>query len=124
MKKKIVYILIVLMIGSYLYNHFFTKKILIGKYYNVNYGISSGIDASIKPDVLILYENKFKSKYYGEGTYNLIYSLKGTSIELKPNIIKLGGFSSYTYPITRGWYGNPKIILFYDIDHYYERDKG
>ena len=92
---------------------------LTGVYININYENSPAVETSRNLDTLYIYEdNTFSSRYYGNGKYNLSYSLKGTEIDLK---YKSSGYNTF---VTRGFLGKPKIILFSDINHYYVKISG
>lgn len=107
-----------LFILGYSYNNFFSKKMLIGKYINVNFEISPAVETAKFLDTLYIYENnRFYSQYYGKGRYYLSYSLNGTKIDM--NCSNSGRNTS----IRRDWFGKPKIILFRDINHCYIKIK-
>ena len=78
------------------------------------------LEALSKSDTLILkLDGTFLSGFYGSGTYNIDYRFLRTEIDL-----------SYDYRFGKGIYGaffsnkiyeNPKIILNYDLNQYYEK---
>ena len=113
MKKKIGIIISFLLILSYIYNNFFTQQMLIGTYQNRNF-INSPVGPRI-PDKLVLHENsKFSSNYWGNGIYKISHSLMGTNIYLDCD-------NSFHTTIKRTWYGKTKIIVFSDLETYYEK---
>lgn len=106
----------IFMILSHVYNNFFTMGMLIGTYKNKNF-INSPTGPN-NPDKLYIQENnKFSSESWGRGTYKISYSIRGTTIELKDFN---GG--PYSTSIERIWYGKPKIIIFSDLGHYYQKE--
>jgi hypothetical protein len=131
--KKIKIILAVF-IAVHSYNHFFTNGMLLGKYVNRNYEDDFiGYIPHIADTLIIKENNQFESPYYGKGTYKLTYSLGGTKIELhysdgysSTNIngekVTLSDEENFTTSISRIWFiGNPHILLFEDLNQYYEK---
>lgn len=116
------YIIIFGSLILYLHKQFIPQKTLIGKYVNMNYDSKSGGEAPCVPDTLILLENnQFISAFFGNGTYEVSHTLKGTVISLGYNYeFGKAGFDAY---ITRMWFGVPKIIINRDMNHYYEKIK-
>lgn len=71
-------------------------------------------------DTLKLFEDyDFESKGIGKGRYKIFHTSKGTRIYFHIKD-EYGNEGMNTY-ITRIWYGNPKIIMFMDLSHYYEK---
>ncbi|MFY0481379.1 hypothetical protein ACI6PS_02140 [Flavobacterium sp. PLA-1-15] len=116
MKKKVIYIFIVLL-GIYVFNSFFTNSMVTGVYVNRNYENDFIAENPHVADTLIIKENyQIESSYWGNGSYKLEYTPEGTNITLKGN-----GNSIHTYIRRKYFFGNPKIILFEDLDQYYEK---
>lgn len=113
--KKLMLVIFILMILSHIYNNFFTNSMLIGIYKNKNFA-RSPIEPNIPDKIFILENNKFSSEYFGKGTYKISYSIRGTEITLN----NFNG-TPYETSIQRIWYGRPKIIIFSDLGHYYEK---
>ncbi len=118
MKKIIIIIIASLLFLTYLYNNFFTTRMLIGTYVNMNY--KNSIEDPNIPDTLILLQNNtFSSQYFGTGKYSLSYSISGSKLNLifddvihqiniHPNIKRIN-------------FNHTKIILCSDLNHYYEK---
>jgi hypothetical protein len=121
--KKYISLAVVLLILFHIYNNFFTKSMLIGLYENKNYKYTPFLpDIPYDADTLILLENnKFISSYFGKGNYKLLYSIKGTEIDLSYNYEF--GTAGLNTSIRRLGFGKPKIILFELENHYYEKIK-
>ncbi len=108
-------------ISLYIISNFFTQNMIIGKYVNRNFEnrfISE--NPHVKDTLVILTNNQFTSKFYGQGNYKLFYDLYGTHIKLiyKDEI----GRTSFTTSIDRLMFlGNPKINLFKDLNQFYEK---
>jgi len=112
-------ILIIVFIFSYLYNNFFIRKSLVGKYANTNFNYPPVIaEVPYEPDTLILYTNNtFESAFLGNGTYKISYYINGTKIDLTQD--RSG--TSFNTSISRLYFGKTKIILVKDLNHYYEK---
>ena len=92
---------------------------LSGVYINVNYKNSPAAETSRNLDTLYIYDdNTFYSRYYSKGSYKLSYSLTGTEISLR---YQNSGYHTF---VTRDFFGKPKIVLFWDINHYYIKISG
>jgi hypothetical protein len=105
---------------SHLYNNFFFESMIIGKYANKNFKYRAIAEVPHIPDTLYLdLNNKYISKYWGKGTWSITHSIEGTYIRLE-SYEKEFGPSISTY-FSRIWYGKPKIIMFMDLNHYYEK---
>lgn len=115
--NRIPALIVAIIVLGYCYNNFFSTGILEGTYVNRNYGYHFIGHISDVPDTLYLKkDNHFESPFYGKGKYTLKYTLGGTKINLH-----YGEESVSTY-INRIWFiGNPKIILFEDLNQYYEK---
>ena len=98
-----------------------TRASVIGTYFNTNYENERCCVASPhRPDTLILKEDgTFSSDYYGNGTYEVSYGFLSTEIDW-----------TYDYEIGKGYYSTqfsnkinerPRIMLNYDMNHYYEK---
>ncbi len=71
-------------------------------------------------DTIKLYENnRFTSLYWGKGVYNIIYSIRGTNIELF--YTDEFGKASFNTSITRFYWGKPKLILDWNQNYFYEK---
>lgn len=116
-KKPIILIVIAICILSYVYNNFFTKSMLLGRYVNTNYEYGPFLaDVPYNEDNLMLYaDNHFTSNFYGSGTYKLAYSIRGTEIIL----IYHAGSASYRLPIHRNYFYKIKLVIHSDMNHYY-----
>lgn len=124
----------VVFIGFYIYSNFYTTSMVVGKYVNENYENEFiGYIAHVSDTLHLKEDNKFESNYYGEETYNLIYGLEGTRIELNygkgystttinGEIITLPHEEAFKTSISRMWLiGNPKIWLYKDLNQYYKK---
>lgn len=112
--------LIIVYFVFYLYNNFFTEKMLLGTYVNKNYEQKHLTELSKIRDTIQLFENrKYTSGYFGKGTYRISYSIKGTSIVLKYNY-EMGKAQRGAY-IKRINFGNPQIIMSNDMNYFYEK---
>lgn len=113
-KFKFFYVLIFCLSLLYLYNNFFTTYNITGVYINRNFE-ESPIMPNFHDKLILKSDGTCYSSYFGNGKYFIEYNLKGTEITIKSDndYIK-------TY-ITRNWYTSPKIIIFRDLNHYYEK---
>lgn len=123
MNKSIVLkIFILIFFSCYLYNNLFFENMLVGTYvvkYSNN--SSSAVELpSSKDTLIILKDKKFKSSNWGEGKYDLSYSIRGTKINLHYKYeFGTAGFST---SLNRNWlFGKTKIMLDYDSDLYFEK---
>ncbi len=124
MKASSILILVVLiLVSSYTYNNFFSKGMIEGEYENCNYNYEPFIaEIPYSPDMLTLMENnQFFSPHWGQGSYDINYSITGTEIKLSYKYAF--GTAGYRMNISRGWFGKPKIMLVSDMNHYYEKVK-
>ena len=132
--KKSILLIASIFTAIYAYNNFFTNNTLIGTYVNRNYGDDFiGGNPHIADTLIVKKDNQFKSPYYGKGKYKLKYTLSGTEIELdygegytSTNIngeqVTVSNEESFSTYINRiRFVGNPKIILFEDLNQYYEK---
>jgi hypothetical protein len=122
--KKVLFIIsgiiIFLYLNYYLFNNYFTKKMIVGSYVNKNYQIEPWIEyIPYQADTLVLFhDGKFSSTFWGQGNYKISYSIRGTAIQL---INKNPSNMGLNTNITRMGVGKPKIILFKDLNQYYEK---
>ena len=124
MKRKLIVVIVITattFVICYAYNNFFTKGMLTGSYINQNYHYSPNkVEIPYSPDTLSLFKNnQFVSNYWGKGSYNIRYTVRGTEIELIYNY--RFGKAGYRTSIKRLDFGTPKIILDIDRNHYYEK---
>ncbi len=132
--KKSILLTATIFTAIYVYNNFFTSKALLGKYVNRNYGYEFTVGTPHISDTLIIKkDNQFESPYYGKGKYRLNYTLGGTKIDLdygegyssmdiNGEKITVSNEESFSTHINRIWFvGNPRIILFEDLNQYYEK---
>lgn len=116
--KKIGLILVLFCLISYLYNNFFSSQMMTGTYVNRNYENDFINENPHISDTLVLFENnRFASRYWGKGVYKTSCTFRGTKISLKGN--DGNGLTSYVNRIM--YFGNPKIILYEDLNQYYEK---
>lgn len=93
------------------------RESIIGTYVNTNFSNEHCcVEAPHKPDTLILYSNgKFTSDYYGNGSF----VLNGSNIHLEYQYeMGTAGYSTY---LTNKLFEEPRIILNYDLNHYYRK---
>ena len=100
-----------------------TNNSVIGKYANTNYGNQlCCMNSPHKPDTLVLKsDNTFTSAFYGTGTYKIVYGTFKTQIEWTYDY-KIDSIIIDTY-FENNAFGNTKIILNADMNHYYEKIK-
>lgn len=98
-----------------------TKYSVIGTYANTNYNNEPCcIESPHKPDNLNLKsDGTFSSDFFGNGTYKVNYRILETEIEL--HYENINGKSGYYTYFSNKIFENPKIILNYDLNHYYEK---
>ena len=123
MKRTIFGIGIILIIGFLvlLCNIPMTKNSVVGIYANTNYGNEPCcVETPHKADTLNLKsDGTFSSEFYGEGNYNVNYGILNSEIELHYDY-EMGKAGYYTY-FSNKIFEKPKIILNYDLNHYYEK---
>jgi len=121
MKSKTILILFIsFLIIKFLYYNYFFINMVKGIYINTNYEKSNGTDIPNQMDTLILFENNtFKSNYWGNGRYKLVYSYRGTELNLFYQY--QFGKGVFKAKITREWFSTPKVIIEKDLDHYYKK---
>ncbi|MGZ3767277.1 MAG: hypothetical protein ACXVA2_21620 [Mucilaginibacter sp.] len=124
MKSKFILagiILAAIFLLSYSYNNFFSKGMLVGQYVNRNYNYQPNLpEVPNVADTLTLLKNgQFESQYWGKGSYTISHTIAGTEIELIYDYEF--GKAGYDTTVKRLDFGNPKIILDRDHDHYYEK---
>lgn len=99
-----------------------TKSQVVGTYINKNYQndpvpeVPHGIDTlTLKSD------GTFTSGFYGDGTYKVGCGILTTKIDWTYEYeMGKAGFSTY---FSNKIYEKPKIILNYDLNHYYQKIK-
>ena len=98
-----------------------TKYSVVGVYSNTNYGNKPCcVESPHKPDTLNLKsDGTFSSEFYGEGTYNVNYGILNSEIDLHYEY-EMGKAGYYSY-FSNKVFEKPKIILNYDLNHYYEK---
>ncbi|SNQ45045.1 hypothetical protein [Cellulophaga lytica] len=98
-----------------------TKNTVEGVYANTNYGNEiCCLESPHKADTLILKSDRtFTSGYYGNGTYKVNYGILTTEIDWTYEY-EFGKAGHSTY-FSNKIYEKPKIILNYDLNHYYEK---
>lgn len=116
-------IIVLTLLVSGLYNNFFTRGMLVGVYVNRNYQYKPFLtEIPYVSDTLQIFEDgKFFSPYWGVGQYELSSTLVGTKIRLRYNYEF--GKASFNASVERKLFGNPKIILSKEQNHYYEKIK-
>ncbi|WP_343799282.1 hypothetical protein [Gaetbulibacter jejuensis] len=98
-----------------------SKSSVVGVYANTNYGNEPCcLESPQKADTLTLKsDGTFSSGYYGNGTYKVSYGILTTEIDLTYEY-EMGKAGHSTY-FSNKIYEKPKIILNYDLNHYYEK---
>jgi len=113
MKKKNYLIILALFVIYNAFNNYIFQFMLVGTYKNVNFKGSPAFPRS--PDTLILYgNNKFYSAKLGHGNYSLNHGFFSTNISFRGN-------DNINTFVSRTWLGIPKINMFFDLDHFYEK---
>ncbi len=102
---------------------FLTYNMVAGVYVNHYNGSRPTIaDMPDEADTLVLFQNgKFHSGFYGKGTYQLDYSMWGTSINIQYEYEM--GRAALNASINKPLFGEPRIMLVSDLDYYYIRVK-
>ncbi len=104
----------------YIFNNFFTESMITGTYIsNNNQSVLEGPNG-MGEKLFLLEDNKFKSDTWGNGTYELKYSFKGTTIDLTYNY-EFGKAGFVTYIDRNYFFGNPKILLDKDLKFYFAK---
>ena len=123
-KKKLIpigstIIVVLLLVYIYIYMNSITRSMLVGSYTNVNFDyVPVTADIPYSKDILRIFKDgHFSSSYWGEGTYELSHTMKGTKIILRYDY-EFGKASFITY-VERDFLGSIKIILFRDNNHHY-----
>ncbi|MWW26821.1 hypothetical protein [Flavobacteriaceae] len=98
-----------------------TKNSVVGIYANTNYrNEPCCVETPHKADTLNLKsDGTFSSEFYGDGTYDVNYGLLNSEIELHYEY-EMGKAGYHTY-FSNKIFEKPKIILNYDLNHYYEK---
>jgi hypothetical protein len=113
-KKAIIVSVIVLF--TFIYNMFFPKIFVVGKYIgkvNSSFG-ANGVNDGEKLE--LFYDNSFKSDSWGSGTFRLKYGIDGTRI-----VFKFNGEVVSTYFYRSFLFGKPKIVIFRDFGSAFEK---
>ncbi|TKC06952.1 hypothetical protein [Pedobacter frigoris] len=120
--KHVIRLLILLFCINYCYNNFFISKQITGTYLVKNfYGEPFLMEIPYSWDTLFLYKDgRFKSGYYGSGTYHISYDLGGTDIELSYHD-DYAGKVYFNTSIERFSWGDPKILLDEIHNRHYEK---
>ena len=114
----IITIISVLLVSIYINTSFLSMKMLAGTY--ISKDNSDFADTPSFGDTLTLYENgKFSSDTWGDGTYELKYSVMGTIINITYNYeFGKGGYSRSVY---QPLFGKPRININEDLESYFLR---
>ncbi|MCH4895561.1 hypothetical protein E0494_02460 [Marinilabiliaceae bacterium JC040] len=122
-KRKIFICFLLFWVLCNIYHKYFTRDMIVGVYVNYNY--QGDICIPGVPDVAdTLYINKdgtFHNKYWGKGTYELETTHRGTSIDF--NVSDGSGNMGMFLYFSRRYFGEPRIDLYLDTDHYYKKIK-
>ena len=106
-----------------LYHNFFSIGMLTGSYVNTNFEYGPfAAEIPYGQDTIKLNRDKtFSSTFWGDGTYEINYSLSGTELSLSYSYeYGLAGFNSH---FVRRFFSPPRIVLVRDMDHYMEKIK-
>lgn len=98
-----------------------TKNNVVGVYVNTNYGNEPCCLGSphIADTLQLKSDGTFTSGYYGNGTYKVNYGILTTEIDWTYEYeFGKAGYSTY---FSNEIYEKPKIILNYDLNHYYKK---
>jgi hypothetical protein len=121
-RYKILIIIASLILLRLVYNGFFTTGMMEGTYVSQDHTHSFRAEVPYRVDTLVLKPGgKFSSNYYGNGTYELEYAWRGTTLELTYKYeLGIAGVSLY---IDRDWFSSPKVMQDSDLNYYYEKIK-
>src|SRR5690606_29522377 len=94
---------------------------VVGVYANTNYDNTiCCLEAPHIADTLLLKsDGTFSSPYYGNGTYKVNYGILTTKIDWTYQYEM--GKAGYSTRFSNKVFEKPKIILNYDLGHYYEK---
>ena len=98
-----------------------TKNNVVGVYANTNFGNETCCLESphIADTLQLKSDGTFTSGYYGNGTYKVNYGILTTEIDWTYDYeFEKAGYSTY---FSNKIYEKPKIIMNYDLNHYYEK---
>ena len=119
MNRKLKYILaigIIVWSSSYVFKKMVPRGAITGVYANKNFS-KSRVEPS-RADTLYLYDDgRLKSKYWGNGKYEIEYEFLSTRIKLING--RDGSYSKSS--VIRGWPGKTKIMISSNHSHFYER---
>ena len=107
----------------YSYHHYFTPSMLAGTYVNTNYEYGPFVaETPYGQDSITLFPDQtFSSTYWGDGKYELDYSLEGTEFNLSYTYeFGTAGFQTH---IERSFFSSPRIMLVRDMNHYMRKIK-
>jgi hypothetical protein len=98
-----------------------TKSSIVGTYANTNYNNEPCcLEAPHKPDTLTLKsDGTYSSEFYGKGNYKVRFQFLTTDIEW--TYTDKAGKSFYSAHFSNKIYEKRRIILNYDLNHYYEK---
>lgn len=117
-KNNKILIICILLISFYLFKNFLSSNMIPGTYVSNNK--ESLMDGPDFGDTLKIYNNnRFESQTWGNGTYKLKHSLKGTTIHLTYKYEF--GNAGYEMNINRTLFGKPRINLNSDLEYYFEK---
>ena len=102
----------------YSYHHYFTIGMLEGSYVNTNYEYGPFVaEMPYGQDSIHLDSDmSFSSTCWGNGQYEIEYSLKGTKLDFSYTYA-LGTAGIQTY-IERRFFSQPRIMIVRDMNHY------
>ena len=121
--KSYILIPVLSLMTYYFYHNFFSQNMLIGNYENTNYEYGPFVaELPYGNDIITLnVDNSFSSTYWGNGQYDIEYSISGTQINLSYNYeFGQAGFHSQ---IERHFFSEPRIILMRDMNHFMRKTK-
>ena len=98
-----------------------TKNNVVGVYANTNFGNETCCLESphIADTLQLKSDGTFTRGYYGNGTYKVNYGMLTTEIDWTYDYeFEKAGYSTY---FSNKIYEKPKIIMNYDLNHYYEK---
>jgi hypothetical protein len=122
MKKQSLFIILTIFSLLLLWKMYLPISSIPGKYVNNNTRpiLEGPSPIAQGQDTLILFEEgTFTSKTWGDGTYEVETSLRGTKIDLSYTFAAgQGGFHT---TVSKSLLGNLKIWLDYDLEFYFEK---
>ncbi|MFD2515988.1 hypothetical protein ACFSRY_19100 [Pontibacter locisalis] len=123
MKRIIFGIGFVLLVGIFVFNYNvpMTESHIVGTYINTNFSKEPCcVESPHQPDTLVLNsDGTFFSGFYGNGTYETDSGLLNTRIKWSYDYeMGKAGYSTY---FSNKIYEKPKIILNFDLNHFYQK---